>query len=193
MSQKMSELRQEAKSLAVGKRKKKLRSQQMTALESCCSSSTWRWDSSCGKSAVTRTLIGKSGMRTTTTKCAALLDSDILIKRITQSISILVHTYENDENPKKKWGLRKYYCIGGWSRVRMVPVKKNVHWKTRRASKLAPCHNALPQKRKAHGGRAPIWIEIFGARRHWETSKVRRRMAHDNVSLRLAKSQQGGG
>jgi len=106
MSQKMSKLQQEAKSLAVDKRKKKLRSQQMTALKSGCRSSTWRWDSSCGKSAVTRTLIGKSGMRTTTTECAALLDSDILIKRITQSISILVHTNEN-KNPKKKVGVEE--------------------------------------------------------------------------------------
>jgi len=45
-------------------------------------------------------------MRTTTTECAALLDSDILIKRITQSISILVHTNEN-KNPKKKVGVEE--------------------------------------------------------------------------------------
>jgi len=54
----------------------------------------------------------------------------------------------------------------------MAPVKKVVHWKTRRAFKMAPRHHVFLQKGEAQ----PIWIDILVSHRHWQTSKVRSRM-----------------
>jgi len=70
---------------------------------------------------------------------------------------MLVHKYEY-ERPEIKWGGRNHDLMNDWSQICMAPVAR---WKTWSASKLASQHNALPQRRKVHGGRAPIWIEFF--------------------------------
>ena len=62
----------------------------------------------------------------------------------------------------------------------MAVVKKVARWKTRHASKLALHHHVLPQQREAHGGRAPICIDIcFAASlrnvQSWRANGARRR------------------
>ena len=91
------------KSLAIGKRKKHLRSTQMATLMSGCRSATWRWNPSCGKFEVTRTLIGNSTMSNTRTECAVLSSSALSDKTCrTINIYICTHTWE--------WNTQK----GGW-------------------------------------------------------------------------------
>ena len=96
----------------------------------------------------------------------------VSVNKIAWSISILVHTYEY-ERPKEKCGVRNNDFIDDKSRVCMALVKKVARWRPRRASKLAPRHHTLPQKWEAHGGRAPMWIDIFVSRRRWETHLAR--------------------
>ena len=176
------------KSLAIGKRKKYLRSMQMVTLISGCRSATWRWNRSCRKSAVTCTLIGKRRMSNTHTECAVLSSSALSDKKYhTINICICTHTLEWN-NPKTVGGeeVRFYW----WLITSLYgSSKEDCARETRRACKLALRHHVLRQKWEAQ----PIRIDTFVSHRRCETVKAESRMAHGDVGLQLAKSQQGRG